>query len=72
MKVTVVFSAYNEGKTIREIVKKAKEAKLVDEILVVDGYSDDNTVEESMKGGAKVVYQYEKKISRERHSYQDR
>jgi|TARA_Y100000294_G_C8521511_1_gene323112 glycosyltransferase involved in cell wall biosynthesis len=61
MKVTVVFSAYNEGKTIREIVKKAKEAKLVDEILVVDGYSDDNTVEESMKGGAKVVYQYEKK-----------
>jgi|TARA_B100002003_G_C14086855_1_gene522813 glycosyltransferase involved in cell wall biosynthesis len=60
MKVTAVFPAYNEGKTIGQIIKKAKEAKLVDEILVVDGHSTDNTVEEAIKEGAKVVYQYKK------------
>lgn len=61
MKVTAVFPAYNEGKTIGIIVKKAKESKLVDEVLVVDGYSEDNTVEEARKNGANVVLQYKKK-----------
>jgi len=60
MKVTAVFPAYNEEKTIRKVIKKAKEAKLVDEILVVDGYSTDDTVKEAMKEGAKVVHQYKK------------
>ncbi|MBW2976952.1 glycosyltransferase [Candidatus Woesearchaeota archaeon] len=61
MKVTAVFPAYNEGKTIGQVVRKAKESKLVDEILVVDGYSTDNTVDEAKKAGAKVVCQYKKK-----------
>lgn len=60
MKVTAVFPTYNEGKTIGLLIKKAKEAKLIDEIMVVDGYSTDNTVQEAIKEGAKVVHQYKK------------
>ena len=32
MKVTAVFPAYNEGKTIGLLIKRAKKAKLIDEI----------------------------------------
>jgi len=60
MKVTAVFPTYNEGKTIGLVIRKAKQAKLVDEILVVDGYSTDNTVKEAKKAGAKAVYQSKK------------
>jgi glycosyltransferase involved in cell wall biosynthesis len=60
MEVTVVFPAYNEGKTIGQLIKKAKKARLVDEIMVVDGYSTDNTVKEAKKAGAKVIFQYKK------------
>lgn len=60
MKVTAVFPTYNEGKTIGRAIKEAKKAKLVDDILVVDGYSTDNTVEESKKAGARVIHQYKK------------
>jgi len=57
-KVTIVFPAYNEGKTIAQVIKEAKKSKYADEILVVDGYSSDNTVSEAEKAGAKVVEQY--------------
>ncbi len=54
MRVTAVFPAYNESKTIRQVIKKAKKAKLVDEIMVVDGYSTDNTVKEAKKQAQKL------------------
>lgn len=53
--LTVIIPAYNEGKTIREILEKVSRARLegVDrEIIVVNDCSDDNTgqlVEEWMK-----------------------
>jgi glycosyltransferase involved in cell wall biosynthesis len=60
MKVTAVFPTYNEGKTIGLLIKRAKKAKLIDEIMVVDGYSTDDTVKKAKKAGAKVVFQYKK------------
>ena len=48
----------NEGKTIAKVLKEAKKSKYANEILVVDGYSKDNTVSEAKKAGAKVVEQY--------------
>jgi len=57
-KVTIVFPAYNEGKTIAQVVNEAKKSKYSDEILVIDGYSKDNTVTQAKAAGANVVLQY--------------
>ena len=43
MNVTVIIPAYNEIKTIREIIQRVKETGLVSEILVVDDGSTDGT-----------------------------
>lgn len=57
--ITVIIPTYNEqgaiGKTIRYISMKDR-AKLVSEIIVADGGSNDATVEEAEKAGAKVIY----------------
>ena len=45
MEVTVIIPAYNEQKTIREIIKRVKATGLVHEILVVDDGSTDGTRE---------------------------
>ena len=45
MEVTVIIPAYNEQKTIREIIKRVKGTGLVHEILVVDDGSTDGTRE---------------------------
>ena len=45
MEVTVIIPAYNELKTIREIIKRVKATGLVHEILVVDDGSTDGTRE---------------------------
>lgn len=45
MEVTVLIPAYNEQKTIREIIKRVKATGLVHEILVVDDGSTDGTRE---------------------------
>ncbi len=55
--MTVVLPAFNEGHFIGKTVKKAEKVKHVSEIIVVDGGSTDNTVEEALKAGAKVLYQ---------------
>ncbi|MHB1338736.1 MAG: glycosyltransferase family 2 protein, partial [Bellilinea sp.] len=41
MKVTVLIPAYNEIKTIREIVQRVKNTGRVDQIVVVDDGSTD-------------------------------
>lgn len=45
MEVTVIIPAYNEQKTIREIIKRVKGTGLIHEILVVDDGSTDGTRE---------------------------
>ncbi len=45
MKTTVIIPAYNEIKTIREIIERVKVTGRVDEILVVDDGSTDGTRE---------------------------
>ncbi len=54
-KVSVVIPAYNEEPTVAKVVRAAKECDLVDEVIVVDDGSEDNTYEEAKKAGAKVV-----------------
>lgn len=43
MKISVLIPAYNEIKTIREIIQRVKETNLVHEILVIDDGSTDGT-----------------------------
>jgi len=57
MRATVIIPAKNEGPTIAKVVQAVKQAQWVDEVIVVDGYSEDNTAEEAREAGAKVVMQ---------------
>jgi glycosyltransferase involved in cell wall biosynthesis len=43
MKISVIIPAYNEIKTIREILRRVQNTGLVDEIIVVDDGSVDGT-----------------------------
>ncbi len=52
-KISAVIPAKNESATIVEVIEQLK--PFVDEILVVDGHSTDNTVELAEKAGARVV-----------------
>jgi hypothetical protein len=57
--ISVVIPTYNHEATIAGTISHLKEnayARLVKEIIVVDGGSSDNTVNEAQKAGAKVVY----------------
>ncbi len=55
MTLSVVISAYNEEKNIRECIESVEE--LADEIIVVDNTSQDRTSEIAKKCGAKVFTQ---------------
>lgn len=52
-KVVAVIPAYNEAKTIREVVRAVKEE--VDEVVVVDDASTDQTADLAKSAGAKVL-----------------
>lgn len=54
MKISIVIPTLNEGKNIRNVLKDIP--KSVDEVIVVDGHSTDNTVDIAKKFGAKVIY----------------
>ena len=56
-KVVVIFPAKNEGKTIAQCVEIARQSKYQPEILVVDGFSNDNTKKEARSAGATVIEQ---------------
>src|ERR1700744_2294986 len=47
--VTVIIPALNEEKTIRQVIRQAKRSELVNEIIVVDDMSTDNTIAEAKK-----------------------
>ncbi len=54
-KVTVIIPAYNEEKTIAEVVEDYKASRYADEVLVVDTNSTDNTDKIAREHGAKVI-----------------
>jgi len=57
MKLSVVFPARNEGKTIAQCIEIARKSKYKPELLVVDGNSGDNTKKEASDAGAIVISQ---------------
>jgi glycosyltransferase involved in cell wall biosynthesis len=54
MKIFCIIPAYNEEKTIREVIKQVK--PLVDEVVVVDDGSTDKTYDLAKKQGATVLH----------------
>jgi glycosyltransferase involved in cell wall biosynthesis len=62
LKLTVIIPAYNEAKTIREIVKRVREVELEKELIVVDDGSVDGTREivESLDGPDVTVILHER------------
>lgn len=56
--LTVVMPAYNEQSNIATAVKTFLDIPEVDEVLVVNNNSSDNTREEALKAGARVVDEF--------------
>jgi glycosyltransferase involved in cell wall biosynthesis len=54
MRVSVIIPTLNEEKNLPKVLKEI--INNVDEIIVVDGYSKDKTVEMAKKFGVKVIY----------------
>ncbi len=54
-KIAVLIPAYNESKTIGEVVKRTRKAARGIEVLVVDDGSKDNTAGLAKKAGADVI-----------------
>lgn len=55
-KVTVIIPAYNEEKNIQKVVNLVKKNDIVNQILVVDNNSSDNTSRLANECGAQVVF----------------
>jgi len=55
MKVSVVIAAYNEAKTIADVVTAAKAAPRVGEVIVVSDGSKDETADAARAAGADIV-----------------
>jgi glycosyltransferase involved in cell wall biosynthesis len=54
-KVSVIIPAYNEEETVAKVIEVVKKVSFVDEIIVVNDGSSDNTEEEARKAGAIVI-----------------
>ncbi|WP_407391834.1 glycosyltransferase [Methanobrevibacter sp.] len=54
-KVSVIIPAYNEEDTVAQVVSVVKKVSFVDEIIVVNDGSSDNTEAEAIKAGARVI-----------------
>ncbi|HSO25926.1 MAG TPA: glycosyltransferase, partial [Methanobacteriaceae archaeon] len=55
LRVSVVIPAYNEEKNVAHVVKTALSCKYVQEVLVVDDGSTDNTYEKAKVAGASII-----------------
>lgn len=54
-RVCVIIPAYNESRTIRKVMGVVKKSKLIDEIVVVDDGSKDDTYKKAKKTGVTVI-----------------
>ena len=54
-RVSVIIPAYNEEDTVATVVNVVKKVSFVDEIIVVNDGSSDNTEAEAIKAGARVI-----------------
>ena len=56
MKISVVIPAYNEEKFIEKVISAVKKCEKIDEIIVVDNNSSDNTNKIAKENGAITVF----------------
>lgn len=57
-KIAAIIPAYNEEKTVADVVKVGRTSELVDEVIVVSDGSTDKTAEAARRAGAKVLELY--------------
>ncbi|NLM97310.1 MAG: glycosyltransferase family 2 protein [Halanaerobiaceae bacterium] len=55
MKISALIPAYNEEKTIESVIKVLKKSSKIDEVVVIDDGSMDNTYQKAQKCGARVI-----------------
>jgi len=55
MKVTALIPAYNEAKTISSVIETLRKNEKINDILVIDDGSSDNTADLARLAGAKVI-----------------
>ena len=55
-KTLIIILTYNEEKTIETVIKKSKEFLNPNKILVIDGYSTDNTCSIARANDAEIIY----------------
>jgi len=56
VKVSIVIPTLNEEKNIEILLNEIEKKDFIDEIIIVDGYSKDKTVEIAEKYGCKILY----------------